>query len=122
MTRYTTKAPTMPRKSTYATIGSVSEGTLRSEDLINTFAWELCQYRNTLHITREQRKRFTALLDEANEFGLDVEAQETYDASELVEELFRALEELAPPYAYFGTLEGDGANFGFWPYLADDTP
>lgn len=37
--------------------------------------------------------------------------------SDIVNELQDALDEIAPPYAYFGAIEGDGACFGFWPAL-----
>lgn len=74
------------------TIGSVSSGTLRSEDLIDAFEAEL-EY-----------------------LGAEL-PRPCDDPAEYVSELFDALGELAPPYAYFGANEGDGADFGFWPDL-----
>jgi len=35
--------------------------------------------------------------------------------AEYLDWLTDALNELCPPFVYFGTLEGDGADFGFWP-------
>jgi hypothetical protein len=32
-----------------------------------------------------------------------------------MEALTDALQTLCPPFVYFGTLEGDGSDFGFWP-------
>jgi hypothetical protein len=32
----------------------------------------------------------------------------------VVDHLMDALQETCPPFVYFGTLEGDGADFGFW--------
>lgn len=99
----------------YATIGSVSHGTLRTEDLLDTFAYEL-EYqiqRNAKHWlgNTAERDRLTNLIGEAREIDPDSEA-----ASELVNEsLFDALNEFAPPYTYFGAHEGDGSDFGFWP-------
>jgi len=37
------------------------------------------------------------------------------DADQTMVELVEVLNELCPPFVYFGTLEGDGADFGFWP-------
>lgn len=89
----------MPRQ--YASIGSVSEGTLRDDDLIDSFIWELKQFN------KRKAAHFQA---EANRI------EEEYK-SELIDELIDALNEYAPPYSYFGTHEGDGASFGFWPSI-----
>lgn len=69
-------------------IGSISSGTLRPQDLMETFLEEL-QMR-------------------------DKEAAES-EVLFFVEELTNALSDLAPPYTYFGSHPGDGADFGFWP-------
>lgn len=72
-------------------IGSISSGTLRPFDL------------------------FSAFLDEARDIeGAD---QNRIDdiLSNTVQELTEFLEEHAPPYTYFGSHPGDGADFGFWP-------
>jgi hypothetical protein len=37
------------------------------------------------------------------------------DAAALLESLFDALNENAPDGYYFGALDGDGSDFGFWP-------
>ena len=97
-------------KPTFARIGTVSEGTLRDEDLISAFAGELDYYMKRLRLTRNQRKHFAGLIREA-----------THDevGSEIVSILEDALQEIAPPYCYFGTAEGDGACFGFWPSIDD---
>tara|TARA_Y100000310_G_scaffold217997_1_gene219132 strand:+ start:400 stop:858 length:459 start_codon:yes stop_codon:yes gene_type:complete len=81
-------------------IGTVSEGTLRDEDLLDAFASELSRLTNDTH---------PLLADYST-----VDADDP-DASDLVNEMQDALSELAPPHVYFGTLEGDGACFGFWP-------
>jgi hypothetical protein len=99
----------------YADIGSISEGTLRSEDLLDTFASELDS------LLRKQPRTFkrTAhrkLIREANKllatFG-DTECDSDI-ASDVVNELQDALGEFAPPYGSFGASDGDGACFGFW--------
>jgi hypothetical protein len=36
-------------------------------------------------------------------------------AAFILDDVTDALVALAPPHVYFGSLEGDGADFGFWP-------
>ena len=81
-------------------IGSISTGTLRPEDLLPTFAREL-----------ERHAPDHALVTAAY-------AIQVYDdggASELINEIQAELQNYCPPFVTFGTLEGDGADFGFWP-------
>lgn len=99
----------------YPKIGSVSEGTLRTEDLLDTFAGELAYHMKRMRLTREQRKRFTYYLKEYHNRAGDVIAN--HIADRMLDDLQDALTEIAPPYAYFGTAGGDGACFGFWPAI-----
>jgi hypothetical protein len=97
----------------YASIGSISSGTMRNEDLIPTFAWELN------HLLKKQAKRFKRaeyrkLIREAEKIEKE-EAFDTEEAGYTLEGLFEALEAFAPPLCYFGANEGDGADYGFWP-------
>ena len=97
------------------TIGSVSHGTMREEDLIPSFAWEL-KYN-----TPDGAERFAKLLAECDAW----EAMQTDDSDQseetdqgsydLVADLVDALNEYAPAYCYFGSHEGDGSDYGFWP-------
>lgn len=108
----------------YATIGSISRGTLRSADLIDTFASEL-EYqlnRNAAEFCddagRAMRDRIVSAIWDARELiGDDYEILNGMEceASESVEILADMLQEFAPPYARFGAHEGDGSDFGFWP-------
>ena len=82
-------------------IGTISEGTLRTEDLLQAFADEL-----------EAINPSDSTLGEARAFMDD---GITDERPEMVNDLQDALNEYAPPFCYFGTLEGDGADFGFWP-------
>lgn len=100
-----------------AQIGTVSEGTLRSEDLLRAFAWEL-RYQagrkplwSSAHMLLAQQADNQAERIETD----DVDEGDAQRASELVEECAEALQNYAPAFSYFGTLEGDGADFGFWP-------
>lgn len=96
----------------YAELGTVSHGTLRTEDLLSSFADEL-EYQ----LSRNKRKRgidrkaLRKLIREARK--IDPESEQAYFL--LNEEMFDALEQFAGPYRYFGAIEGDGADFGFWP-------
>lgn len=100
----------------YASFGSISSGTMRAEDLVPCFASELEDniQRNAEEWCsedgRKERDRLLAIAAEANE----LEDYEGDDASEILQELFDALETFAPPYGYFGSHEGDGADYGFW--------
>lgn len=103
----------------YASIGSISTGTLLTSDLLDTFASELehLVQRNAQEWCsddgRKTRDRLLKLVGDARE----CEDMESDESSELLAELQDALGEFAKPYCYFGTLEGDGADFGFWPSM-----
>lgn len=86
-----------------AQFGSISSGTMRSEDLIPAFASEL-QYLAPATATDHAR-----LVQEAN----DLEDHEE-EADDVLEALFDALNDYAPAYGYFGAHVGDGADYGFW--------
>ena len=91
-------------------IGSISTGTLRTEDLLEAFAAELDGLRGT------SRSHYQLVFDAQNRYYLDDGRDEREEeAAEIVNELIDALNEYAPPFCYFGALEGDGADFGFWP-------
>ena len=102
----------------HASFGSISHGTMRTEDLLDAFASELeyhVQHNAEQWCSdsgRAQRDRYLSLVGEAQE----MDDYDNEDASELVSELTDALQEFAPPYAYFGSHPGDGSDFGFWLY------
>lgn len=109
-----------------AKFGSISHGTLRTEDLLEAFANELEWQirRNGEFYSRPEnfteRNRLNAIAEEANEcFGEDGQTitDDKLDvAGEMVNEtLVNALQEFAPPYSYFGSHCGDGSDFGYWP-------
>ena len=95
-------------------IGSVSHGTMRKEDLIPCFldiAKELGGETELL-LTIQERIDFNE--DEDNSYNYYKSDESDYD----LDELFDALQEFAPPYFYFGSHPGDGADYGYW--LIDD--
>ena len=99
-------------------IGSISEGTLRTEDLLEAFAWELRYLAKTPSTSNASHIQLAWLAYEMLEAdgmddGMGDEREE--EAAELVSELIDALQEYCPPFVYFGAHPGDGADFGFWP-------
>lgn len=106
-------------------IGSISTGTLRTEDLLSTFASTLERLIliNGDYFAKpenfSERDRLNALVGEAQDaFGDDgetlTEEGET-NGPEIVDSLIDALQEFAPSFCTFGAHVGDGADFGFWP-------
>lgn len=82
----------------------VSEGTLAPAELLYsfaTFASDVLQCQDRLIY-----ESFNALVGEESE---DV-------INGLLGEMFNLMEDLAPHDYYFGTIEGDGACFGYFPY------
>jgi len=89
--------------------GSVSWGTMRTQDLIPTFLEEL----NNL-----DEDRYTEYMERVPEDAWDDEEHPWWtsdDASDLLHELFDVLDEYAPEGYYFGSHPGDGSDYGFWP-------
>ena len=92
-------------------IGSMSSGTLKTEDLLPTFADVL----RSLALKGPDGDEHRKLADEADAIDFDNESMDNQDLIDgILDELQDALQEYAPTYCYFGALEGDGADFGFW--------
>ena len=96
-------------------IGTISHATLRSDDLISAFAPVLSEM--------DKNETYSSLLSDATSW-LEEQDDDTENhpgeqqtGSEIVNELIDALNDLAPPFTYFGNTEGDGSDFGFWPDL-----
>lgn len=88
-----------------ATIGSLSHGTMRHEHLIPVFSDEI--RRLAKHDRDSNRRRYAARV-----LGSD-----NADPDEQLHEMFEVLNAYAPPYAYFGSHEGDGSDYGYWPAI-----
>ena len=97
-----------------ATIGTVSHGTHRVEDLLDAFASEL---RYLVGKEAASAWPYASTLRGADDCIAEIAESdnEPADAMEIVNELIDYLNELAPPYCYFGAHPGDGSDFGFWP-------
>lgn len=94
------------------TVGSISHGTLRNQDMIPTFL----EYMN-----KHDMPEYEQLI--VNGEGIPAYVFDEGDESEwwdsqagidLFEELFCLLDMYAPDGYYFGAHEGDGSDFGYW--------
>lgn len=103
----------------YASFGTISHGTLRTVDLLEAFSSTLERLakkslldcpKNAFHIPAGHLK-LCGRVEEALAYQPGGEDESLV---ELSIELSDALSEYAPPFSYFGTLEGDGSDFGFW--------
>lgn len=83
---------------TYA--GTVSHGTLRNEDLIPKFEEVLDK------LDHDELVRLR--------YRMEGQPGDSEDFDEYVVNLIDALNEVAPEGYYFGSVEGDGSDFGFW--------
>lgn len=99
----------------YAKIGSISTGTLKLSELAWAFAYEL----NRLAKRDEQDPERKSLANKAAAEALDILAKDEFDETDLAEFVHKTapglFEQYCPPYVYFGTHLGDGADYGFWP-------
>jgi hypothetical protein len=88
---------------TFLHYGSASHGTMRDEDLIETFAALLADLD-------ADDGAYSSLLEETAAWIKNDDAL----SSDLISDLFDALDSFAPEYWYFGAHEGDGSDYGFW--------
>lgn len=96
------------------TLGTVSHGTMRPQDLIPRFLDVLKDVDPGQHSAFIMTP-FTAVPAYVQDEGDDSEWWASEDAQHLVNELFDALDGAAPDGVYFGAHEGDGSDYGFWP-------
>lgn len=102
-----------------ATIGTVSHGTLRTEDLIEAF---MSAVDDLIEMPASDDPRDVAEVGRIHDVLGAIERRmdspdyfESEEAHWDLEDLTEILEALAPLYCYFGATEGDGSDFGFWP-------
>lgn len=106
------------RKLTTLSIGSLSSSTLRTEDLLPAFL----SAAEDLRLSKEDRRtvnlvksRLRAVDDGKYGHGQDLTYWESCDSSDDLTDIAAILENHTPDYCYFGSAEGDGAEFGVWP-------
>lgn len=114
----------MSRRARPIEVGTISHGTLRAHDLYRAFRDALRDHApdafDKLYRPAVGYRPTTIVHAEANAATPQSGFWESEDADEAVDMLFVALSKLAPEGLYFGTHEGDGSDFGFWP-IGDDT-
>ena len=89
---------------------SLSEATMRPEDLIPAFILGIRQ------IKPEMESQLSSKLDMI-EYDMKVAGYfETEECEYDLEWLFDTLNELAPEGCYFGSHPGDGSDYGFWEF------
>ena len=95
-------------------IGSISDGTLKTEDIGNNLIWHMDRLdldTNDLNTFNKLKKEFSAEIEHLEE------SEEEY--SEKLENIFDEIKEIAdnyiPDYCYLGMSDCDGGDFGVWP-------
>lgn len=91
---------------------SISQATLRTEDLIEAFLSFLERHEPEAaeRIVREYELENVTTDEDIDEY---VEANPD-DAGFLIEDLFDAIDEIAPEGTVFSAHVGNGSDFGFW--------
>lgn len=105
------------------TLGSVSEGTLRAQDLLPVFAQQLgeCMKAAPERVPPEMHRAHLNLLADAvrvidtGAWGDDGDARKFEFVCALIEELQTTINEYAPPFVMFGAHPDDPACVGWWP-------
>lgn len=96
------------------TCRSVSHATMRPQDLIPAFMRLLVEYHpnRAADLTNE----YPALRKAVEEFDEKDPWFESEEASRLLnEEIYEAMQDIAPEGCSFGSHPGDGSDYGFWP-------
>ena len=99
-------------------LGSISTGTLRTQDLLPVFLETFIALGGNVPSDLECGSYIEYLNwpnPETTACNEDDKFWDSEDAMWDMEALTNGLNNLCPPFVYFGTLEGDGSDFGFWP-------
>ena len=94
-------------------LGTLIHGTLRDEDLLQAFADELARIdiERFNEVIRPDDHLFS---ESANLTTEEIVEELGEDVGDVIDDLMDALNEYAPYGYYFGSIEGDGSDFGFW--------
>lgn len=100
------------KKWSHGQVGSVSEATMRPQDLLPRFCEELRYLgHRDKELTRIEKRVNRALNGKYGED--DVYFEDEVSQWDLAY-LFAMLNEHSLPYMYFGSHPGDGSDYGFW--------
>lgn len=119
------------RRTSFERAGTVSHGTLLTNDLVEAFADELEAMvvdlagqggEGTQDLLRDARDWLATTAENAPLLfrAVDWEATRREQGDELVVALMDDLNEYAPDGFYFGAHPGDGSDFGWWPVEDDE--
>jgi hypothetical protein len=111
-------------------IGTIIRATLRPQDLLPAFLIELkrlspSDHESYLRSVWEQDRELAHILNGCTTSLHLSNIQDDHSfwneelCSEILFELIDMLDSLSPEGVYFGAHEGDGSDFGFWPYDID---
>lgn len=103
--------------------GSVSHATMREQDLLPAFMDVLEDHDEAAWY--QIKTAFTVEFDMTYDQFLDLPEDDDRWRSEalayiLNEDVYNAMQEIAPDGYYFGAHPGDGSDYGFWPAESDD--
>jgi len=111
----TTSRPHDDPRTSYPAIGTVIHGTMRSQDLLP--AWlDVVKTHHPAEYSRIMADIPADAFDNDDHCFWTDEDSGVFECSWILnEDLFDVLNNLAPPWTYFGSHEGDGSDYGFWP-------
>ena len=99
-------------KSKQVQIGSWSEGTCKTEDILD--AALDCLRSLDPALADGYQKMLDDNEQDSQEHAPDEDFRDSECASEILQEIEAKISDLLPPYLYWGAHEGDGAYFGVW--------
>ena len=94
-------------------LGTLIHGTLRDEDLLQAFSDELARI-DTKRFDEVIKSDAHLFAESSNLTTEEIVEELGEDVTDVINDLMDALNEYAPYGYYFGSIEGDGSDFGFW--------
>ena len=95
--------------------GTVSEATMLARDLIPSFMDILALYNKRAYDEINDSLREYARMDDWRDVSDDGERWDSQAASYILnDEIWSAMNDIAPTGYYFGAHPGDGADYGYW--------